>query len=306
MSIKKMSYIIFSITLLVILSSLLSLPFIFNSYKKAQTFETLLKDTGIVMGKTSSALSEYLVFSIPRAKKQLALAAGHEDQYLKKLKIFSVEYPLITQLIKKHQDFYKNLDILFNTIHSAKNNIILEKNRKLIIKEIGSQLFLLSSERSGYVMELSFIARKDFIFKSNILIGSIFICIFILSGLLGFMVLWMQKRLVSPLISLRDSVESIAQGDFAVKPTIGHNDEIGNLADSFVVMQNSIQKNIIEITEARENLDITLNSIGDGVISTDMHGRIARINPVAEKLTGWTLKKAKGKQLTTVFNIVHA
>ena len=306
MSIKKMSYIIFSITLLVILTSILSLPFIFDSYKKAQAFEELLKDTGVALKNTSSALSEYLVFSIPRAKEQLALAAGHKNQYLNELKLFSADHPLITQLIKKHQDFHKNLDILFNSMNSGKNNIISEKNKKLIVKEIGSQLFLLSSEISGYVMELSFLARKDFIFKSNILIGSIFICVFILSGLLGFMVLWMQKRLVSPLLNLRDSVEKITQGNFAVKPTIQRNDEIGSLADSFSVMQKSIQKNIIKITEAREDLHITLNSIGDGVISTDMHGRIVRMNPVAEKLTGWTYKKAKGKQLPTVFNIVHA
>ncbi len=306
MSIKKMSYIIFSITLLVILASILSLPLMFDSYKKAQTFETLLKDTRIAIENTSSALSEYLVFPIPRAKKQLALAAGHEDQYLNKLRIFSVEHPLITQLIKKHQDFHTNLDILFTSMNSGENNIILEKNKKLVVKEIGSQLFLFSSEISGYVMELSFLARKNFILKGNILVGSIFICVLILSGLLGFIVIWMQNRLVLPLLTLRDSVENIAQGDFAVKPTIQHNDEIGSLADSFAVMQNSIQKNIIEITEARENLHITLNSIGDGVISTDMQGRVTRINPVAEKLTGWTLKKAKGKQLATVFNIVHA
>ncbi|MCK5687331.1 PAS domain S-box protein, partial [bacterium] len=305
MSIKKMSYIIFSITFLVILTSILSLPFIFDSYKKAQAFEELLKNTSIALENTSSALNEYLVFSMPRAKTQLALAARYENHSLNKLEKFSSDYPLITTLVKKHKDFQKNLDILFNIMNSGKNHIISEKNKKLVVKEIGSQLFLLSSERSGYVMELSFLAKKNFMFKSNILIGSIFICIFILSGLLGLIVLWLQKRLVSPLVTLRDSVESIAQGNFTIKPTIQRNDEIGSLADSFSVMQKSIQKNIIKITEAREDLHITLNSIGDGVISTDMQGRVARMNPVAEKLTGWTYKKAKGKQVSNVFNIIH-
>ena len=36
-----------------------------------------------------------------------------------------------------------------------------------------------------------------------------------------------------------------------------------------------------------ENLTITLNSIGDGVISTDIQGRVERMNPMAEKLCGW-------------------
>jgi PAS domain S-box-containing protein len=55
-----------------------------------------------------------------------------------------------------------------------------------------------------------------------------------------------------------------------------------------------------------EYLSITLNSIGDGVISTDAEGRVAHINPVAEKLCGWSSVEAKGKPLLDVFNIVNA
>ena len=59
-------------------------------------------------------------------------------------------------------------------------------------------------------------------------------------------------------------------------------------------------------TETGENLRITLNSIGDGVIATDTKGCIVRMNPVAEELTGWQFKAANGKPLTKVFNIVNA
>ncbi|MGD8389681.1 MAG: PAS domain S-box protein, partial [Desulfobacteraceae bacterium] len=49
-----------------------------------------------------------------------------------------------------------------------------------------------------------------------------------------------------------------------------------------------------------------LQSIGDAVITTDVHGRITLMNPVAERLTGWRAEEAEGKALTEVFRIVHA
>jgi PAS domain S-box-containing protein len=53
-----------------------------------------------------------------------------------------------------------------------------------------------------------------------------------------------------------------------------------------------------------ELLRVTLGSIGDAVISTDMHGRVTYLNPVAESLTGWTQQDALGKPLEAVFRII--
>lgn len=62
----------------------------------------------------------------------------------------------------------------------------------------------------------------------------------------------------------------------------------------------------IELRQNEENLRVTLNSIGDAVITTDIKGNITRMNPVAEKLTGWNISEAYGKELTTVFIIINA
>ena len=56
---------------------------------------------------------------------------------------------------------------------------------------------------------------------------------------------------------------------------------------------------------SEENLRTTLNSIGDAVITTDTAGNITRMNPVAEKLTGWTFNEVKRQPLTDIINIMH-
>lgn len=56
---------------------------------------------------------------------------------------------------------------------------------------------------------------------------------------------------------------------------------------------------------SQEHLSITLNAIGEGVIVTDVAGRITRMNPVAERLTGWSFEEAAGRSLAEVFHIVN-
>ena len=49
--------------------------------------------------------------------------------------------------------------------------------------------------------------------------------------------------------------------------------------------------------DEKERAQVTLNSIGDAVISTDVKGRVTYINIVAEQLTGWSRAEALGRPL---------
>ena len=55
----------------------------------------------------------------------------------------------------------------------------------------------------------------------------------------------------------------------------------------------------------KERLAVTLRSIGDGVIATDVEGSITLMNQTADGLTGWTQEEAIGKPLSEIFHIIN-
>jgi PAS domain S-box-containing protein len=134
--------------------------------------------------------------------------------------------------------------------------------------------------------------------------------------------------LLRPIRSLSAAMESLARGDLTARSRSSRTDELGRLATRFDVMADRIQVQADALNTANlelelkvrertaelahtadalrrseESLAITLNSIGDAVIATDTDGRITRMNPVAEVLTGWPFAQARGKTLGEVFHI---
>ncbi|MEA5465005.1 EAL domain-containing protein [Leptothoe sp. PORK10 BA2] len=61
----------------------------------------------------------------------------------------------------------------------------------------------------------------------------------------------------------------------------------------------------IALETEKEIAQVTLDSIGDAVITTDARGRVNYLNPVAETMTGWTTQTAHGRPLVQVFNVIN-
>jgi PAS domain S-box-containing protein len=61
-----------------------------------------------------------------------------------------------------------------------------------------------------------------------------------------------------------------------------------------------------ELFAEKERAQITLNSIGDAVICTDLAGNISFLNPVAGKMTGWSWQDAEGRPMAEVFRILDS
>lgn len=85
-------------------------------------------------------------------------------------------------------------------------------------------------------------------------------------------------------------------------------DAEGHLLGVVLVFRDVSQERRAEeaLLEQREWLQRTLESIGDAVISTDVQGRIALMNPVAEYLTGWDAGAAIGHPYAEVFRTVDS
>jgi diguanylate cyclase (GGDEF)-like protein/PAS domain S-box-containing protein len=71
-------------------------------------------------------------------------------------------------------------------------------------------------------------------------------------------------------------------------------------------LRNAIERKVVEDTLylERERALVTLNSIGDAVLSTDISGNITYLNSVAEAMTGWRHEEALGRPLAEVFKIL--
>lgn len=76
---------------------------------------------------------------------------------------------------------------------------------------------------------------------------------------------------------------------------------------SFVrAIRNMAERKTAEETlfAEKERAQVTLNSIGDAVLSTDIEGQVTYVNAVAQRMTGWSLEEASGKPLEKIFEIV--
>jgi diguanylate cyclase (GGDEF)-like protein/PAS domain S-box-containing protein len=73
-------------------------------------------------------------------------------------------------------------------------------------------------------------------------------------------------------------------------------------------LRNAIERRTIEDTlyTEKERAAVTLNSIGDAVLCTDISGNITYLNLVAEMMTGWRREEASGRPLAEVFRLLNS
>ncbi len=113
-----------------------------------------------------------------------------------------------------------------------------------------------------------------------------------------------SELLSEPISLLTAAAQKVADGDLTAQAFVKTHDEIGALATAFNLMTTKLRKRDASLAEEKERLAVTLRSIGDGVITTDVEGRVLLMNKVAEHLTGWQQDEAHGRLLSDVFKIV--
>ncbi len=73
-----------------------------------------------------------------------------------------------------------------------------------------------------------------------------------------------------------------------------------------LLLTHFTRKKQLALERNKNWLSVTLKSIGDGVITTDLSGKVTFMNNVAEELTGWSLERAKSENVSKIFRTFHA
>ena len=71
-----------------------------------------------------------------------------------------------------------------------------------------------------------------------------------------------------------------------------------------VLVARQVKRTEFALQVEKELAQVTLHSIGDGVITTDSAGRVEYLNPVAEQYTGWTSVEARGRALAEIYRVM--
>jgi PAS domain S-box-containing protein len=164
----------------------------------------------------------------------------------------------------------------------------------------------------------------------------------LLTGLIGLAAImalaaFSAHRILKPIRSLSQTAVEVERGNFDVRAPVERADEIGALTATFNSMVDRIRnwhteleeqvtdrtarlnqlngELVAEINERtraeralaaeRQRLEVTLRSIGDGVVTTDTAGLVVSLNSVGETLTGWKEADAVTRPIQEVFHIVN-
>jgi diguanylate cyclase (GGDEF)-like protein/PAS domain S-box-containing protein len=136
----------------------------------------------------------------------------------------------------------------------------------------------------------------------------------LLAIVLGGVVSWLVvSGMTRRLARLSEAADRIAAGQLdIVLPGYEGKDEVARLTRDFNQMARALaddRAQRVQVESAlfaeKERAQVTLASIGDAVIVTDVASRVEFLNPVAEALTGWTSAAANGMPLGRVFHIIN-
>ncbi len=123
-----------------------------------------------------------------------------------------------------------------------------------------------------------------------------------------------SNTLSGPLNDIASAVRKLATGELNTRITSIASGEIGQVQLHLNNMANSLDRaRNIERHQAENLLYIekskamtTLESLGEGVITTDQIGTVTYLNPAAASLTGFNAEEAVGNHLTTIFRTINA
>lgn len=198
----------------------------------------------------------------------------------------------------------KNIDTKINKIFTSpilKTTIVIDDIEKESINESNAHIGVVS-----IVMNLdSANSNKLRIIENGIFITLISTIMTILIALL------FARSVISPINKINSGVTIIEKGDLSHRIPVDFSGELSELAQGINNMTSSLEvAHLKEISEAENELinektkaQVTLDAIGEGVITTNTNGIITYLNPAAERLTGFSLEEARNRYISKIFKV---
>ena len=187
-----------------------------------------------------------------------------------------------------------SVPLQLKTLHKGKDTLQAEFTIPNTAYEGSSVMMALDKTRDLFLGGMNQI-------RNFMLIYSI---IAVLILLLGFNLL--GRYISRPFIKLNNEVKAIDLAKTEIlKLKIKGKDEFSFLRNSINHMLSRIETEQYKVRENEEKLYATLISVGDGVIAVDKNGVVDFMNPVAQRLTGWSQEDGYGKSFETVFEIIN-
>lgn len=175
-----------------------------------------------------------------------------------------------------------------------------------VVTEQGNSLILWKPIRAGSLLgwvRASYSTREIAEMRMAAWKSSLLLAIVLIAGSSGvlFLLLRFPLRAVRELASFARGLATIRGKEIVVPHGALEIEQLGEALNHASRELASAERQLIA---ERERLAVTLHSIIDGVITTDMLGTIVLMNRVAEELTGWPAVEAQGKRLTEVFRLI--
>jgi two-component system phosphate regulon sensor histidine kinase PhoR len=115
-----------------------------------------------------------------------------------------------------------------------------------------------------------------------------------LAAMLSFLV---SRRITRPIEQIKSWAESIARGQYQVRPPVGELDEIGALSDAVNQMAVELRQRMDNSLRQRNEMEAVLASMVEGVIAVNMEERIISMNQAAARMFACNPSAAKGRTI---------
>ena len=242
----------------------------------------------------NSLTSDYLLTFSDRAKQQWEIKETTIKKKIDSLPQRALSPTQALFLLQKHQQFVELFSHLTTLVSEEKNVSTGSREISVLKNELSAHLLFASREITENVNKL---AQQQDVTHQNIHRKSeIFSMLFFLFfPLLVFLILyWVNRNILSPLISLKTGTEEIAKGKYQVELGIHSNDEVGALANSFMKMGNAVKTKIDELSKSEERFREIFNATSEAIFIYDIDtGNISDINQSMLDMYGYSYEEAR-------------